>query len=78
MTDQDTKRSAVPTFGAIAEDTWFTSLRRQLKQLAEERKNPRPQLELTAKRDPKALRNLVETPIPFLSLISQVRRPLAY
>ena len=73
MTDQDTKRSALPTFGAVAEDTWITSLRRQLKQLAAERKNPLPQLELTAKKDPQALRNLLDPPSPFLSLISQVR-----
>ena len=73
MTDQATKRSTPPRFGAIAEDTWITSLRRQLKQLFEERKNPRPQLELTAKKDPEAIRKLLDTPSPFLSLISQIR-----
>ena len=73
MTDQDTNRSALPTFGSVAENNWITSLRRQLKQLSEERKNPTPQLKLTAKKDPRALRNLVEIPSPFVSLISQVR-----
>ncbi len=73
MTDQETKRSGLPTFGAVAEDTWITSLRRQLKQLSDERKNPRPRLELTAKKDPEALRKLLEAPSPFVSLISQVR-----
>lgn len=72
MTDQDTKRLAVPTFGPVASDNWIISLRRQFKQILHERKTPPRQPELTAKKDPKALRKLLETPSPFVSLIDQV------
>ena len=51
--------------------SWFDSLRRQIRELREERKHPRQKVEITAQRDPSALNNLVEMPSPVLSLFSE-------
>ena len=75
MMDPNTK-DAIPTFGPIARDSWLVTLRRQLRELAEERKNPPKKLELSAKADPSALRNLVEAPSPFTSLLNQFARAI--
>jgi TonB family protein len=44
--------------------------------LREERKHPRAQVEITAKRDPSALDKLVEMPSPVLSLFSDIREAI--
>jgi periplasmic protein TonB len=61
--------------GTIVTDapSWLDSLVRQLKELREERKHPRPQVEITAERDPKALEKLIEMPSPLRTLFSDVR-----
>jgi protein TonB len=56
--------------------SWFDSLVRQIRELREERKHPRPQIEITAQRDPKALDKLVEMPSPMLSLFSDIREAI--
>ena len=66
-------RDSVPDFGALPSHSWIVSLRAQLRQLAEERKNPPPELQLSAERDPAALQSLVDTPSPFSSLFGQIR-----
>jgi TonB family protein len=53
--------------------SWLDSLVRQLRELHEERKHPRPQVEITAERDASALDKLVEMPSPVLSLVSDLR-----
>lgn len=66
-------KDSTPSFGSVPADSWIVSLRRNLSQLAEERKNPPAKLELSVKGDPSALDNLVDMPSPFISLIEQVR-----
>ena len=68
-----TSEPKLPTFSPIAEDTWVTSLRRQLVDMWEEHKNPPPELELTAEKDMSALNKLVEGPTSYVSLVKQVR-----
>ena len=70
------RRDAIPTFGPIARETWLVTLRNQLRELVEERRNPPKRVELSAKIDPSALRNLVDTPSPFASLLNQARRAI--
>src|SRR5205823_1471409 len=53
--------------------SWLESLLRQIRELREERLHPRPQVEITAQRDPSALNKLVDMPSPVLSLVSDVR-----
>ena len=53
--------------------SWFDSLRNQIRELRQERLHPRPQVEITAERDPSALDRLVDMPSPILSLVSDVR-----
>src|SRR4029453_5007199 len=69
-----------PRFGILKTGTtvsdspsWLDSLISQIRELREERKHPKPQIEITAERDPRALENLVEMPSPILSLASDVR-----
>src|ERR1051326_4180539 len=57
--------------------SWLESLRSQIRELREERKHPRPQVEITAKRDMSALDKLVETPSPVLSLFTDIREAVA-
>src|SRR2546425_5868540 len=56
--------------------SWFDSLKRQIRELREERKHPRQKVEITAQRDPSALNNLVEMPSPVLSLFSDMREAI--
>jgi|SwirhisoilCB1_FD_contig_91_1852401_length_1288_multi_3_in_0_out_0_1 protein TonB len=53
--------------------SWFDSLLKQIVELRDERKHPKPQIEITAQRDPSALNNLVEMPSPITSLFSDIR-----
>src|SRR5215831_16512900 len=53
--------------------SWFNSLVSQIRELREERKHPRPQVAITAQRDPSALEKLVEMPSPVRSLFSDLR-----
>lgn len=69
-----------PRFGILKTGTtisdcpsWLDSLLSQIRELREERKHPRPPIQITAQRDPSALNKLVETPSPVLSLFSDVR-----
>jgi protein TonB len=50
--------------------SWFDSLLHQIRELRDEKKHPRPQVKVTAQRDPRALDKLVEMPSPVLSLYS--------
>jgi len=77
MTPNDTND---PRFGILKTGTtvsdspsWLDSLLSQIRELREEKKHPRPQVEITAKRDPAALDKLIEMPSPVLSLFSDVR-----
>jgi protein TonB len=67
------KKQAIPSFGEIGRGSWIDSLRSQLRQRAEERKNPRPELHLSAAEDPTALAKLVKTESPIASLVRQIR-----
>src|SRR5437899_9362398 len=69
-----------PAFGILKTGTtisdsssWLDSLLTQIRELRRERKHPRPQVEITAQRDPSALDKLVEMPSPVLSLFADVR-----
>jgi protein TonB len=55
---------------------WFDSLRRQIRELREERAHPAPKAEITAQQDPSALDKLVEMPSPLLSLVSDTREAI--
>jgi TonB family protein len=72
-----------PRFGILKTGTtvtdapsWFDSLLTQIRELIEERRNPRPPVEITAEKDPKALELLVETPSPLLSLYGDIREAI--
>jgi TonB family protein len=72
-----------PRFGILKTGTtvsdspsWLDSLLSQIRELREERKHPRPQIEITAQRDPSALDKLVEMPSPILSLASDVKEAI--
>ena len=56
-----------------AETSWMNSLIRQIREIREERKNPRQRVEITAKSDPSALDKFVETPSPFASLLATIK-----
>ena len=56
--------------------SWLDSLISQIRELREERKHPRPQIKITAERDPSALDKLLEMPSPVLSLFSDVREAI--
>src|SRR2546425_4518100 len=72
-----------PAFGILKTGTtisdsasWLDSLLTQIRELRRERKHPRPQVEITAQRDPSALDKLVEMPSPVLSLFSDAREAI--
>src|SRR5262249_35784246 len=72
-----------PRFGILKTGTtvsdspsWLDSLLSQIRELREEKKHPRPQIELTAQSDPSALEKLVEMPSPILSLFSDAREAI--
>jgi hypothetical protein len=72
-----------PRFGILKTGTtvsdspsWLDSLLSQIRELREERKHPRPQVEITAKRDLSALDKLVEMPSPISSLFSDAREAI--
>ena len=69
-----------PRFGILKTGTtvsdspsWLESLLTQIRELNAERKHPRPPVQITAARDPKALDKLIEMPSPMLSLFSDIR-----
>jgi TonB family protein len=72
-----------PRFGILKTGTtvsdspsWLDSLLRQIREIREERRNPRPPVEITAERDPSALNKLVEMPSPVLSLFTDAREAI--
>src|SRR5262245_39641831 len=71
-------RFGILTTGTTVSDSpsWLDSLLSQIRELREERKHPRPPIEITAERDPSALNNLIEMPSPILSLFSDVREAI--
>lgn len=71
------RHTPIPAFGQLGRETWLTSLRTQLRQLSEERRQPPAKLELTSQRDPAALSKLVDTESSFISLIGQIRTAVA-
>src|SRR2546423_1700233 len=56
--------------------SWFDSLRRQIRELREERAHPAAKVKITAQQDPTALDKLVEMPSPVLSLFSDIREAI--
>src|SRR5215469_18309130 len=56
--------------------SWIDSLRKQIADLREQRKNPQPQIEITAQKDPSALDKLVDMPSPISSLFSDIRETI--
>lgn len=59
-----------------APPSWFDSLLSQIRELREDRKNPRPRVQITAQQDPSALNNLVDMPSPISSLYGDVREAI--
>src|SRR5215467_1474145 len=53
--------------------SWIDSLLKQIVDRRERRKNPQPQIEITAQKDPSALDKLVEMPSPISSLFGDIR-----
>src|SRR5262245_887813 len=67
-------RSILKTGTSISDSSsWLDSLINQIKELREERKHPRPQIQITAEQDPSALNKLLEMPSPVRSLFSDLR-----
>jgi len=56
--------------------SWIDSLLKQIVDLRERRKNPQPQIEITAQRDLSALDKLVDMPSPISSLVSDIRETI--
>jgi len=56
--------------------SWFASLLTQIRELRQERKHPRPPVEITAERDPSALNKLVEMPSPVMSLFGDLHEAI--
>src|SRR5690348_13391819 len=69
----DSNELGVFTVANVSDSSWISSLVRQIRELREERKNPRPRVEITAQSDPEALKKFVETPSPIASLLSTLR-----
>src|SRR3989304_5459305 len=75
--DNDPRLGILKTGTTLSDSpSWFDSLRTQLRELREERKNPRPQIEVRAEKHFSALDKLVETPSPVLSLYSDIREAI--
>src|SRR2546426_6741740 len=73
----DPDRSIFRTGTSISDSSsWLDSLISQIRELREERKHPRPKVEITAERDPGALDKLVEMPSPVLSLFGNLREAI--
>src|SRR5262245_25191008 len=53
--------------------SWYTSLVKQLREIQEARRNPKPPVQITATPDRSALDKLVEPPSAFKSLIAGLR-----
>src|SRR5579863_3831839 len=56
--------------------SWFDSLKRQIRDLREERVHPVEKAHITAKQDPSALDKLVDMPSPLRSLYSDIREAI--
>src|SRR5580693_5906200 len=56
--------------------SWFDSLRRQIRELREERAHPVEKAHITAKLDPSALDKLVDMPSPLRSLVGDIREAI--
>src|SRR5438552_15267893 len=71
-------RPSILSTGTTISDapSWLNSLISQIRELREERKHPRPQIKITAERDPSALNKLVEMPSPLTSLVSDIREAI--
>jgi TonB family protein len=71
-------QSSIFKTGTTVSDSssWLDSLVSQIRELREERKNPRPKVEITAESDPSALEKLVDMPSPVLSLFTDVREAI--
>ncbi len=76
--DSNDPRFGILKTGTTVSDSpsWLDSLRSQIRELREERKHPRPRVEITAKRDLSALDKLIEMPSPVLSLFSDTREAI--
>src|SRR5215475_71960 len=76
--ENDDPRCGILTTGTTVPDSasWLDSLLSQIRELREERKHPRPPVQITAQRDPSALDKLVEMPSPVLSLFSDAREAI--
>src|SRR6266850_7785838 len=72
------RRSGILITGTTVSDSpsWLDSLLSQIRELREERKHPRPQVEITAERDLSALDKLIEMPSPVLSLFTDAREAI--
>src|SRR5262249_29981305 len=53
--------------------SWLNSLVSQIRELRDDGKNPRPQLEMTSQRELNSLEKIVETPSPVLSIFADLR-----
>src|ERR1700739_2926866 len=75
---KDDLPSGIFTTGTALSDapSWLDSLLGQIRELREERLHPRPQVEITAERDPSALDKLVDMPSPVRSLVSDIREAI--
>jgi TonB family protein len=77
MKPNDTDPRILKTVTSISDSpSWLDSLLKQIVDLREERAHPRPQIEITAQKDPSALNNLVEMPSPIMSLWSDIRETI--
>src|SRR5262245_988684 len=76
--DNNDPRFGILKTGTTVSDSpsWLNSLLGQIRELREEKKHPRPQVEITAQSDPSALDNLVEMPSPLLSLVTDIREAI--
>jgi len=66
-------KESIPVFGQLDRQNCWASLRAQLRQLSEERRNPPAEPKITAAADPAALAKLVDTETSVFSLVHQLR-----